>query len=851
MLRDKIFGYFKFFFRIPSTLRKKIFIISSLILVLFFNLYYRTFPFNFPHLKTRAKKIIVERISQGIAFEVYKKFPQFNPLARERLAKQAIYDYLRFHKKDIENQVQKLYFQLKDRYQDENNKTYLFELDCWHWARYVENVVKHGYPGDEIVYNEQRDLYMTAPLGFTLLWDRFLFYLSAFLYRVFSLFKKIELFRFLFGLPLFFIFIFIILLFFFCFSFSGYIGAITSCLFVGLAPIFIPRSCAGWFDKDILNLLFPFLVVWCYLLAIVNQNFLKKLTYILLSSFWIGIFCFNWTHWWFIFFIVIIYGVFMVSFYTIRYFYKKDSFWEVKNHLFCIFVFVILSILWIIIFCSTAPLAKLIQQLKLAVILNIPLMGSIWPNVYSTVGELRPAGLMELARLSGGEWIFFIAVFCIFSLLLRNTIYSEYKGFRRELIIVLFIWFISMFFASMRGVRFVVFLLIPLGVSLGWMLNDAYIYFKDKKQSWWLRFWIISAFMVLNISFIQQGYKVSTSLYPLMDDTWYKVLNLIKEKTPQNTIVNSWWDFGDWFKVVARRRVIFDGQSQDSPQAYWMANVLLSKDEEEAVAILRMLNNRGNQAFDIINNCLKDPLQSVLLLESVLKVDASKAESILKQYLPFYAVKQVMDIIFSRPTNACFIVEYTMLSKMPAISYLGNWNFSKIYIAQNINRLEKEKIVEYLNKLGHHPEKIQLFYQEAFLIKPKGLDDWLSDKYYFYSDLQEGIFKDEKVYFNNGFIYDPKENKLTSNFGQVPRSFFVLKEDRFEEITNNSPNVKFSVFIIPSSNDKYYCFLADREMSDTLFVKLYFLKGKGLKHFIPLIMAEEGNNYILVYNIAW
>jgi len=848
---QKLILIFKSALDIPTSLKKKILISFSLIFVLFFNLYYRSFPFNFPHLKTRAKKIVIENISKGIAFEVYKKFPQFNPLARERLTKQAISDYLRFHKEEIAKQVQQLYLQLKDRYQDENNKTYLFELDCWHWARYVENVLKHGYPGDEIVYNEQRDTYMTAPLGFSLLWDRFLFYFSAFLYRIFSLFKKIELFRFLFGLPLFFTFIFILFLFFFSFSFSGYLGAITSCLFVGLAPIFIPRSCAGWFDKDILNLLFPVLVIWFYLVAIVSDNFYKKIIYILLSSFWIGIFCFTWTHWWFIFFIIIIYGISMSGFYTLRYFYKKDSFWELKNHLFCIFSFFVLSIFWIVIFCSPFPLMRLIQQLKLAVILNIPLMGSIWPNVYSTVGELRPVSIMEAGNLIGGKWIFFISLFCLLCLFIRNLIYSEYKGFRRQLIIILFIWFISMLFACTRGVRFVVFLLIPLGISLGWMLNDFYLYFKNIKKSWWLIFWVIFAFVVFNFSFIQRGYEVSTSLYPLMDDTWYKVLNLIKEKTPQNTIVNSWWDLGDWFKVVARRRVIFDGQSQDSPQAYWMANVLLSKDEEEAIAILRMLNNGGNQAFEIINDCLKDPLKSVLLLETALRSNLKGAELILKEYLPYSVVRNVLNILFSPPTNACFVVEYTMLSKMPAISYLGNWNFPKIYIAQNINRLEKEQILDYLKKLGHPLEKMQLFYQEAFLIKSKNIDDWLSDKYYFYSDLEEGILKDEKVFFNNGFVYDPKENKLTSNFGQVPRSFFVLKEDRFEEIINNSPNVRFSVFIIPESDNKYFCFLADREMSDSLFVKLYFLKGKGLKHFIPLIMAQEGNNYILVYNIVW
>ncbi|MCM8783001.1 MAG: hypothetical protein NC909_01195, partial [Candidatus Omnitrophica bacterium] len=361
----------RYILSIPVSLRRKILIALSLSLVLCFNLYFRSFPFEFPHLKIRAKKMVMERIYQGLGYEVYKKFPQLNPLARERLIKQSVSDYSRINKKEIENEIRQLYLKLKDRYQDDNHQTYMFELDCWHWARYVENVLKHGYPGDELVYGEQRDLYMTAPLGFTMLWDRFLFYLSAFFYKIFSFFKPVALFRFLFGLPLFFITIFIVVLFYFSFSFSRYIGAITSSLFVGLAPIFLPRSCAGWFDKDILNLLFPLLSCWCYLLGVVNKNFIKKTIWIILSSLWIGLFCFNWTHWWFIFFIIIIYGFFSFMIYFIRYLYKKDTPLAFINHLFSLALFIILSVCWIVIFCSPAPLVKLAQQLRLAIILNI------------------------------------------------------------------------------------------------------------------------------------------------------------------------------------------------------------------------------------------------------------------------------------------------------------------------------------------------------------------------------------------------------------------------------------------------------------------------------------------------
>jgi len=74
------------------------------------------------------------------------------------------------------------------------------------------------------------------------------------------------------------------------------------------------------------------------------------------------------------------------------------------------------------------------------------------------------------------------------------------------------------------------------------------------------------------------------------------------------------WDAGDWFKAVAKRRVLFDGQSQNSTRACWIGKVLLSSNEEEAVHILRMLNNDGVRPYLLINEQLKDSLQSALLL---------------------------------------------------------------------------------------------------------------------------------------------------------------------------------------------------------------------------------------------
>lgn len=408
-------------------------------------------------------------------------------------------------------------------------------------------------------------------------------------------------------------------------------------------------------------------------------------------------------------------------------------------------------------------------------------------------------------------------------------------------------------FATLRGIRFVIFTLIPLGVFTGWVIKEGYDYFKKKQKALTIIITVV-VFIVTVYGFIDRAHGAAKGLLPLLDDNWNKVLNLIKEKTPADTIINSWWDFGDWFKTIANRRVIFDGQSQDTPQAYWMAKAILSNNENESLGILRMLNSSGNRTFEIINDYVKDPLQSVLLLESIIVLNPEEARLRLSQFLSASAVEAVIKNLFSKTGNACFIVDPSMVPKMPAISYLGNWNFPKIYIVKNFNKKERDQIIDYFKKLGKDSQLIQKFYQEVFLIPPENLDPWLSNRLQFYGGAINGEEKEGAVFFDNGFIYNLKERAIYSNISQIPRSLFILNDENPQggpvEIPLPNANVSFSA-MIGKAKGRYKLIFLDRELAGSLFVRLYFFDAAGYKHFIPLIESQEGDNYIRVFKIEW
>lgn len=838
-------------------MKKNLITLGGLLLVLALNLYFRGFPVNFPQLKTQAKITVEQKIVQEIIREIDKKFPNFSDLAKNRLINTLLANYKKERKQEIKKRIREEYLKLKDNYQDTKGQTYLMELDCWNWARYVNNVLTVGHPGDKAAEGRQLDSLMLVPTGKYLGWNQFLFYFSAFLYKLFAAIKPVPLFTFLFYLPLFFTTIFIILLYLFSRRLGGDIAAVISCLFAGLYPIFLVHSSAGWFDMDILNLVFPLLAVWAYLAAGESVLFKKRLFLIFLSAFWVGLFSFNWLGWWFIFLIIILYEIYsLLNLISANLQYKEKNSALFKQHVISLFLFVFFGLFWVVIFLGPKPLLFFLQQIKQALWLSKPLIqSSIWPNVFSAVGEVEKKSFAQIIRMASGVPVFILSLVSLLALFVRSRRKEQGNGFGRNSVVILMLWFFSMFLASFRGVRFFIFLILPMAISVGWFLGEAYAYFRDKKKKWGICL-VLAMAIILGDTFISRGYKQAVNIFPLMEDSWYKTLATLDKTTTPEAVINSWWDFGDWFKTAARRRVIFDGQSQNTPQAYWMARVLLSRNEDEAIRILRMLNNGGNKAFEIINAEFGDSFKSILFLEKILLLEPAQAKEALRKNLSAQAADEAAKLLFTRPSPAYFIVDYTMLDKMGWISYLGNWDFLKVYLMQNLNKAEKEEIIARLAGLGVEKEKAQELYQELTLISKAEMDSWVSQRFKFYEWLSKGEEKNGLVLFNNGLVYQPNTEdayfySLRIGNYRMPKSVFVVKQNNIEEKEYSGQALVASVLVFKEGPD-WRAVLLDRQLGSSLFSRLYFLNGAGLKYFRPFLKEEKaGEGHIGVFEISW
>ncbi len=176
---------------------------------------------------------------------------------------------------------------------------------------------------------------------------------------------------------------------------------------------------------------------------------------------------------------------------------------------------------------------------------------------------------------------------------------------------------------------------------------------------------------------IRQGYATGYSYVPSVNDAWVETLTKINLESKENAIINSWWDFGHWFKYFADRAVTFDGASQNDANAHWIGKVLVTDDEEQAIAILKMLDCENNNAFNYINEELNDTHESVKLIYKLLKLDKSSAEKELKKLFNEEKTNKILNAMFCEPPENFFITSEDMVGKAPVWAHFGLWNFEK------------------------------------------------------------------------------------------------------------------------------------------------------------------------------
>ncbi|MBI5389576.1 hypothetical protein HZB01_04315 [Candidatus Woesearchaeota archaeon] len=551
----------------------------------------------------------------------------------------------------------------------------------------------------------------------------------------------------------------------------------------------------------------------------------------------------------------------------------------------------------------------------------------VWPNVYTTVAELNPASLgqiidnigmgslwLELIGFMGtimvlftpkeNKWIswgYFAGSLLWFAVVLKNIPGSTINlgivqisptvifllllsvpllaGLVLSLIrkqeiepqaaILLTIWFLATIFATTRGVRFLLLFAPGFSVAFGIALGIAFVMLS----SWVAEHLNIKLFITQMLAFallclvliapISQAFAMTKQGLPSINDTWWDSLTEIKDKTGNDTIITSWWDFGHWFKYVADRRVTFDGASQNTPQAHWVGKILLTDNEDEAMGILRMLDCSGNSAFDYIleNVTFNDSLAGVTMLYSIFPYEYEKAEGILKDSgVDATPRKRILELTHCKPPEGVFITSGDMVGKSGVWAHFGSWDFKRATMYQKTRNMDAQQAQSYLTSTFNLTEQEAngLYYE----METSDPNQWISPWPNYIGIVGCGA-KD------NTTLVCPisvQGRTIPLQIDMETMDFFIEGNNQArlrisaaayvngkEYIVKKYDNVTMQLGVaLMQSSDGYKALFMEPSLTGSMFTRLFYFDGVGLTHFGKL-SDKTGltGEHVIVWNVLW
>jgi hypothetical protein len=449
-------------------------------------------------------------------------------------------------------------------------------------------------------------------------------------------------------------------------------------------------------------------------------------------------------------------------------------------------------------------------------------------------------------------------------------IFLAEKGLRDERygfgFLCLVLWTICIFYAAVAAFRFVLLLVVPVGLAFGVTVSKLYELvqktaqkYLDKRAAFFTRLALVGLLSLYLYFNIKDVHGELLSAVPQMNDKWYEVLTALNKETPKDAVIDSWWDFGHWFREVAGRRVIFDGMTQNTPAAYWMANVLLSDNEDEAVGILRMINTSDNKAADILEKEEGlDLSHAVVLIKEAAQRNKEEARKYLRAKLSLQKTEELLAYLFPQKLpSVYFIVSYDMPVKVNTISYIGRWDFKNVDLWFKKQSYSKPALIDYAMKTyGLTRGEAESKYLEMLYLDDNERKGWFSHALRYYSDIA-AVKQDSKLlYCDNGLVVNLEDHHafVASEIPErrgTPQSLIFMEDGRLKEVLQKDASLAYSALLI-RRGEKYTSLLLDPVLAKSMLARLYYFDGAGLKYFKLFKKKEDENgNRIYVYRIEW
>ena len=310
----------------------------------------------------------------------------------------------------------------------------------------------------------------------------------------------------------------------------------------------------------------------------------------------------------------------------------------------------------------------------------------LFPNALVSVAEMRkPAfiagglsGLFQMRVLSGADIGVINAVggivpclgaiaMCV--MLVAGIIKKSIKFDH----VLLVIWFLITAVLAVRSWRFIMLFAVPVAILAGMFTGSICTLMREKKMMDWQLF---AGMLVILMLFpaIYGAYRSSGDSVPGVNRPLHETLAYIRDNSPDDTILTSWWDYGYFYEEKAVRRTLFDGGSQNGKRIYWVAKAMATSDEKLSRNIIRMLAGAGEDGTDRMLELFGENEYTLELMETMLSGDEEEAVRLLEnEGLETDECEDVVKLLFPEITAP---ITYIITPEMTGIApWFGKFGF--------------------------------------------------------------------------------------------------------------------------------------------------------------------------------
>jgi dolichyl-diphosphooligosaccharide--protein glycosyltransferase len=682
------------------------------------------------------------------------------------------------------------------------------------------------------------------------------------------------------------------------------IGGIVGALAIISSPALLYKTSAGFADTPIFEVLPILFIVWFIMEAIHNQeNNKKSLIFASLATVVMVLAPRMWSGWWYGYDIVSIFlAIYLACIFVIHKQYISSKFVDsgnIKNMAKIAGIFILGGGLLIsVAYGASNFLNGVFSPIGFTMIKEAS-HATGWPNVYTTVSELATPTLNDIITNSlNNYYLFGLGILGV----ILSFVSMRYKELSTKLdikyAILLTLWILATFYASTKGVRFIGLLVPPLSIGIGIFAGqvDNLIKRKDDELTKWIVYPIIGILSIVTIAThytkifeiilpttyvpimaygtlvlmtILAIYKiidlilnketqikkimsillaiilvlpplasaVPLTTVPTLNNGWLDSLNWIKADTPNNSVITCWWDNGHIYTWATRKMVTFDGGSQNTPRAYWVGEAFSTSNENLSVGILRMLATSGDEAFEedgvLMNKTNHSVGKTVKILNEILPLNRSAAYIVLteKYGLTSKEASEVLNATHPEHPNPDYLITYNRMTDIASVwSMFGMWNYSL-----PLETPDKDRERGFYQKLRGDG-----FISNGSLIIRVPLqktDDYMG--------MNIIVIKNATM-MSEDVSYDLKTKTLTSEKTTGFHKIIVKDGDKvYEQTFNENGTLSEIVRLKPIGNGQYYAYvwISSRNLEDSIYTRLHFLDGYGLKHIKLVKESDDPTNY--------